>query len=66
MSDSSASQHMTLIYSILEDIQSLDKPLHITVPTGDVVVVKKGPLNLNNMMKLHNVLFIPQFSCNWI
>lgn len=49
------------------EIKSLDNPLHITVPTGNTVIVNKmGTIVLNNNIKLRDVLYIPQFSCNLI
>nr|KYP65664.1 Retrovirus-related Pol polyprotein from transposon TNT 1-94 [Cajanus cajan] len=65
--DNGASHHMTPTHSILQDLRDLDEPLHIKIPTGDVVLVKKiGTVQLDNHIKLIDVLYIPQFSCNLI
>lgn len=65
--DSGASHHMTPLLSLLEGVSNLDKPFHITVPTGDVVLVEKaGAINLDGNITLHDVLFVPKFSCNLI
>ncbi|XP_020229969.1 uncharacterized protein LOC109810814 [Cajanus cajan] len=50
--DSRASHHMTPTYSILKDLRDLDEPLHIIIPTGDAVLVKKiGTVQLDQAMK---------------
>ncbi|CAJ2650467.1 unnamed protein product [Trifolium pratense] len=65
--DSGASHHMTPLYSLLKEVQKIDKPFYITVPTGNAVLVEnKGRLIFDNDIKLDNVLFIPEFSCNLI
>lgn len=65
--DSGASHHMTPLYSLLKEVQKIDKPFYITVPTGNAVLVEiKGSLSFDNGIKLDNVLFIPEFSCNLI
>ncbi|XP_020216691.1 uncharacterized protein LOC109800312 [Cajanus cajan] len=51
--DNGASHHMTPTHSILQDLRDLDEPLHIKIPTGDVVLVKKiGTVQLDNHIKL--------------
>lgn len=39
--DSGASHHMTPLYHLLRDVCDLEEPLHISVPTRNVVSVKK-------------------------
>nr|KYP45261.1 hypothetical protein KK1_033214 [Cajanus cajan] len=57
---------MTPILTTLQNLKELDEPLHITIPTGDIIMVKqKGNVEFGNI-KLMDVLYIPQFSCNLI
>ncbi|RDY08201.1 hypothetical protein CR513_07593, partial [Mucuna pruriens] len=47
--------------------EMLERPFQIVVPTRDIMLVKKmGAINLNKVVKLHNVLFVPGFSYNLI
>nr|KYP33474.1 Retrovirus-related Pol polyprotein from transposon TNT 1-94 [Cajanus cajan] len=65
--DSGASHHMTPLHSLFENLRSINAPFYITVPTRDRVVVDRmGTITLNNNIKLHDVLYIPQFNCNLI
>ncbi|KAJ1409194.1 Zinc finger, CCHC-type [Sesbania bispinosa] len=65
--DSGASHHMTPLFSLLKGVRNLEKPFYITVPTGNTVLVEKmGFIDLNRDIKLNNVLFVPDFSCNLI
>jgi hypothetical protein len=65
--DSGASHHMTPLIHILRNIKKLEKPFHITVPTGNSVLVDKmGDISLDENIKLVNVLHVPDFSCNLI
>lgn len=65
--DSGASHHMSPLQSLFENLRPLNNPLHITVPTGNMVVVDKvGTVTLSSKIKLHDVLYIPQFACNLI
>lgn len=58
---------MSLLQYLFEDIQSFENPLHITIRTDKTVVVDKmGTISLSSNIKLQNVLYIPQFSCNLI
>lgn len=55
------------IYSILKGVRKLEKPFYVTVPTGSTVLVEKvGSINLDRIIKLDNVLHVPDFSCNLI
>jgi hypothetical protein len=52
---------------MLKDIRALEKPFYITVPTGEAVLIERiGNLNLDEHIKLVNVLIVPKFSCNLI
>nr|KYP31390.1 Retrovirus-related Pol polyprotein from transposon TNT 1-94 [Cajanus cajan] len=65
--DSGASHHMTPLFSLLKGVKNLEKPFYITIPTRNTVFVEKtGFINLNKDIKLNNVLFVPDFSCNLI
>nr|KYP36220.1 Copia protein [Cajanus cajan]KYP68721.1 Copia protein [Cajanus cajan] len=65
--DSGASHHMTPCLSLLKAVRKIEKPFYVTVPTGNVVLVESmGYIDLDKNIKLENVLFVPQFSCNLI
>lgn len=65
--DSGASHHMSPLKSLFEETRFLDAPLHITVPTGNTVLVNRvGTVALTSSIRLQDVLYIPQFSCNLI
>ena len=65
--DNAASHDMTSLFSLLKDIRTIHQPLQITVPISAIVLVDKiGTMNLGCNIKLHNVLYIPQFTCNLI
>nr|KYP44594.1 Retrovirus-related Pol polyprotein from transposon TNT 1-94 [Cajanus cajan] len=58
---------MTPLFSLLKGVKNLEKPFYITIPTRNTVLVEKtGFINLNKDIKLNNVLFVPDFSCNLI
>lgn len=65
--DSGASYQMTLLYHLVSHVCDLEEPLHITVPTREVVIVqKKGNVILDTNITLLDVFFIHQFSYNLI
>nr|KYP57695.1 hypothetical protein KK1_003965 [Cajanus cajan] len=64
--DSGASHHITPLYALF-DVHSLSTSLRIIVPTWNTMMVDKiGTIRLSSNIKLHNVLHIPEFSCNLI
>lgn len=65
--DSGASHHMTPLLSLLRGICKIDKSFYITVPTGSVVLVERmGYVEVVVNVRLKNVLYVLQFSCNLI
>lgn len=67
MLDSGASHHMTHLLSLLEEVRKIEKSFNVIVPTGQSVLVEKiGNIQLNDNIKLINVLYIPSFNCNLI
>lgn len=58
---------MTPSLSFLKGVCKINHPFYITVPTGNAVLVEKmGYVELDKNIKLSNVLFVHQFSCNLI
>lgn len=65
--DSSASHHMTPPLDLLNGVWKFEKPFYITIPTGNFVLVERmGNIDLDENVKLNNVLSVPEFSCNLI
>lgn len=58
---------MSPVNCLFDDLRPLNSPLHINVPTGNMVVVDKiGIVILGRKIKLQDVLYVPQFSCDLI
>ncbi|KAJ1424647.1 Zinc finger, CCHC-type superfamily [Sesbania bispinosa] len=53
--DSGASHHMTPLYHFFEEVYTLDKPFHITVPTGNTVQTMRKTIGFSD---LHDGVYV--------
>lgn len=63
--DSGASNHMCCDISLLTDIHIIATPIHIALPNKQLLTVSQvGTVEFTPQLILHQVLYVPQFTCN--
>nr|GLL46085.1 copia protein (gag-int-pol protein) [Ipomoea trifida] len=64
--DTGASNHMTGNVNILHNVSNMTG-CPVGLPDGrSTVATKKGLVNLDERLKMHNVLYVPELNCNLI
>nr|GLL39973.1 copia protein (gag-int-pol protein) [Ipomoea trifida] len=64
--DTGASNHMTGNVNILHNVSNMTG-CPVGLPDGrSTVATKKGLVNLDEILKMHNVLYVPELNCNLI
>ncbi|GJS81792.1 cysteine-rich receptor-like protein kinase 8 [Tanacetum coccineum] len=65
ITDSGATDHISILLSIMHDTFLCYPPIHVTLPNGQTVEVKiYGKVRISNDITLTNVFYIPSFAYN--
>ncbi|GKE56300.1 hypothetical protein Tco_1495485, partial [Tanacetum coccineum] len=65
VTDSGATNHISILLSVMHDTFLCNPPIHVTLPNGQSIKVKiYGKVRINNDITLTNVFYIPSFAYN--
>nr|GEX31346.1 cysteine-rich RLK (receptor-like protein kinase) 8 [Tanacetum cinerariifolium] len=65
VTDSEATDHISILLSVMHDTFLCNPPIHVTLPNGQTVEVKIcGKVRINNDITFTNVFYIPSFAYN--